>query len=53
MDRSAHYREQAERCTRLAGGGIDPLSRERLLELARENTALADALAEKESDQAA
>jgi hypothetical protein len=51
MGRSAHYREQADRCTRLAGSCIDPITRERLLILAAENASMAEGLARSERQQ--
>jgi hypothetical protein len=45
-----HFREQAERCRRLARDSSDPSVRDGLLSLADEYTAKADAL---ENDQAA
>jgi hypothetical protein len=52
MGRSAHYREQADRCMRLAGSCIDPTTRERLLMLAAENASMAEGLARGERQQA-
>jgi hypothetical protein len=51
MGRSAHYREQADRCIRLASSCIDPTTRERLLKLAAENASMADGLARSERQQ--
>lgn len=51
MGRSAHYREQADRCMRLAGSCIDPTTRERLLMLAAENASMAEGLARSERQQ--
>jgi len=48
MGRSAYYREQADRCARLASSKIDPNMRDRLLALAAEHAAMADGLASAE-----
>jgi hypothetical protein len=48
MGRSAYYREQADRCARLASFKIDPTMRKRLLSLAAEHAAMAEGLARAE-----
>ena len=48
MGRSAYYREQADRCARLANSKIDPDMRERLLSLAAEHSTMGDGLAQSE-----
>ena len=48
MGRSAYYREQADRCARLASFKIDPAMSERLLSLAAEHSAMAERLARGE-----
>jgi len=50
MGRSEYYRAQAERCTRLANS-CDPETRERLLELANENSLMARGLSAKEQQR--
>jgi len=52
MDRSAHYRDQAARCARLASSCLDGTTREKLLTLAAEHSALADGLARTEQQSA-
>jgi hypothetical protein len=44
MGRSTQYQDQAERCLRLANSLIDETTRDRLLELARENAVMAAGL---------
>jgi hypothetical protein len=50
MGRSAEYQQQAERCLRLANSLIDETTKERLLELARENAAMAAGLAPRDQE---
>jgi hypothetical protein len=45
MGRSEYYRQQADRCERLASFEIDPQMRERLLAQAAEHAAMAEGLA--------
>lgn len=52
MGRSAYYREQADRCARLANSKLDPNMRDRLLTLAAEHAAMADGLASAEQQTA-
>ena len=53
MAQSVHLREQADRCRRLARGSNDVVTQERLLKLATEYDARADAQDAAEWDAAA
>lgn len=50
MPRSDYYREQADRCARLAKFKLDDTLRNRLLNLAAEHAAMAEGLARSEQE---